>query len=32
LTAIDPRMTGFGPVADGDFDLARQVIRAIESL
>lgn len=30
LTAIDPRMTGFGPVADQDFDLARQVIRAIE--
>ena len=31
LKAIDPRMTGFSPVADQDFNLARQVIRAIET-
>ena len=31
LTAIDARMTGFAPVADGDFELARQVIHAIEA-
>jgi phosphonate transport system substrate-binding protein len=31
LKAIDPRMTGFSPVADQDFNLARQVIRDIET-
>lgn len=31
LKAIDPRMTGFSPVVDEDFNLARQVIRAIET-
>lgn len=31
LQAIDPQMTGFSSVADQDFDLARQVIQAIET-
>lgn len=31
LRAIDPRMNGFAPVADDDFDLARKVIQAIET-
>lgn len=31
LKAIDPRMTGFSPVSDQDFNLARQVIKAIET-
>lgn len=31
LRAIDPQMTGFAPVTDQDFNLARKVIRAIET-
>lgn len=31
LTAIDAHMVGFAPVADSDFELARQVVHAIEA-